>query len=64
MLTFDKLADTSTESDLCFRPLKPRLETKMYIIWKKHQQFTPVSELFMEELKSVLERESGGTQIL
>lgn len=57
LLTFDKLADTSTESDLCFRPLKPRLETKMYIIWKKHQQFTPVSELFMEELKSVLERE-------
>ena len=57
LLTFDKLADISTESDLCFRPLDPKLETKMYIIWKKHQQFTPVTALFMEELKSVLERE-------
>ena len=54
MLTFDKLADTSSGSELCFRPLAPRLETKMYIIWKKHQQFTPVSELFMEELRAVL----------
>ena len=54
MLTFDKLADTSSGSELCFRPLEPRLETKMYIIWKKHQQFTPVSELFMEELRAVL----------
>ena len=55
LLTFDKLADTSAESDLCFRPLSPKLETKMYIIWKKYQQFTPVSELFIEELKAVLE---------
>lgn len=54
MLIFDKLADTGSESELCFRPLEPKLETKMYIIWKKHQQFTPVSALFMEELKATL----------
>lgn len=54
MLMFDKLADTSAGSELCFRPLDPRLETKMYIIWKKHQQFTPISSLFMEELKATL----------
>ena len=52
LLTFDKLADTSAGSELCFRPLDPRLETKMYIIWKKHQQFTPVSGLFMDALKA------------
>ncbi len=55
MLIFDKLADTSAGSELCFRPLEPRLETKMYIIWKKHQQFTPVSGVFMEELRAALE---------
>lgn len=50
MLTFDKLADTSEESGLCFRPLEPALETKMYIIWKKHQIFSPIAELFVKEL--------------
>ncbi|MCM1523490.1 MAG: LysR family transcriptional regulator [Ruminococcus sp.] len=50
MLTFDKLADTSGESVLCFRPLEPPLETKMYIIWKKYQVFSPVAELFVKEL--------------
>lgn len=54
MLVFDNLADTSEGSELCFRPLEPRLETKMYIIWKKHQQFTPISSLFMNELKATL----------
>lgn len=50
MLTFDKLADTSEESGLCFRPLEPVLETKMYIIWKKYQVFSPIAELFVKEL--------------
>lgn len=47
MLTFDKLVDTSEESGLCFRPLEPMLETKMFIIWKKYQVFTKVAELFL-----------------
>ena len=50
MLTFDKLADTSEESGLCFRPLEPTLETKMYIIWKKYQVFSPIAELFVKDL--------------
>lgn len=56
MLSFDRLADTSGESPLCFRPLEPPLETKMYVIWKKHQTFTPVAELLIEELKGRLKR--------
>lgn len=51
MLTFEKLADTNAESDLCFRPLYPPLETKMYVIWKKYQVFTPIAEKLVEELK-------------
>ena len=50
MLTFDKVADTSEESGLCFRPLEPTLETKMYIIWKKYQVFSPIAELFVKDL--------------
>ncbi len=51
VLTFDKLVDTSERSELCFRPLIPRLETKLYIIWKKYQVFTPAAEVLLNELK-------------
>lgn len=51
VLTFDKLVDTSERSELCFRPLTPRLETKLYIIWKKYQVFTPAAEVLLNELK-------------
>lgn len=52
MLTFDGLVDTSEASGLCFRPLEPRLETKMFIIWKKYQMFSPIAELLVKELKN------------
>lgn len=54
MLTFDNLANTSNDSKLCFRPLEPVLETKMYVIWKKYQIFTPIAEILLNELKKVL----------
>lgn len=54
MLTFDRLTNTGENSDLCFRPLIPTLETKMYVIWKKYQVFTPIAELLLEELKHQL----------
>ena len=54
MLIFDKLADSGVDSTLCFRPLEPKLETQMYMIWMKHQQFTPASGLFIEELRRTL----------
>ncbi len=49
--SFDKLVDTSPESGLCFRPLAPTLETKMYVIWKKYQMFSPAAELLLKEMK-------------
>lgn len=51
MLMFDRLVDTSPSSDLCFRLLEPILETKMYVIWKKYQVFSPIAELLLDELK-------------
>lgn len=51
MLTFDKLADVSDESGLCFRPLEPKLENKMYFIWQKYQTFTPIAEKLIDYLK-------------
>ena len=54
LLTFDKLADTSESSELCFRPIEPALETWMYIIWKKYQVFTPIAERLLQRLKEEL----------
>ncbi len=54
MLSFDNLIDTSTNSPLTFRPLNPPLETKMYVIWKKYQVFTPIAELLIDEMKNKL----------
>lgn len=50
-LTLDKLANTSKESELCFRPLNPKLESGLDIVWKKHQVFSPAAKLFLEKLK-------------
>ena len=49
LLTFDKLIDVSSGSGLVFRPLTPRLETKLYLVWKKYQPFTPIAERFLEQ---------------
>ncbi|NBK80295.1 LysR family transcriptional regulator [bacterium D16-76] len=50
VLAFDGLVDTSLESALCFRPLTPRLESKMYVVWRKYQMFSPAAQLLLEEL--------------
>ena len=51
VLTFDKLVDTSEQSELCFRPLTPSLETKLFVVWKKYQVFTPAAEALLKEMK-------------
>lgn len=55
VLGFDGLVNTGPDSDICFRPLEPVLESPMYIIWKKYQVFTPVASLLLEELKKNFE---------
>lgn len=54
LLTFDKLVNTGEQSELCFRPLFPTLETKLYIVWKKYQVFSKASEKFLQQLKADL----------
>ncbi|MBR1815142.1 MAG: LysR family transcriptional regulator [Lachnospiraceae bacterium] len=54
LLTFDKLVNTSLESGLVFRPLTPKLETKLYLIWKKHQAFSPIAERFLNQIRQAL----------
>ncbi len=51
-ITLDKLINTS--GNLCFRPLKPKLESGLDIVWKKYQVFSPAAKLFLEKLKQHL----------
>lgn len=51
--TLDKLINTEGSS-LCFRPLEPRLELGMYLVWKKSRVFSRAAELFLEALSGVL----------
>ena len=49
----DKLINT-TDKSLCFRPLEPRLELGMYLVWKKSQLFSKPAELFLHQLQQQL----------
>lgn len=51
--TLDKLVNTAGRP-ICFRPLKPRLELGMYLVWKKYQVFSKAGELFLENLQKNL----------
>lgn len=51
----DKIINTTGESSLCFRPLNPKLENWMSIIWKKYQIFSKPAEKFLQVLRKSLE---------
>ncbi len=51
---FDKIINTSGHSALCFRPLSPKREEGMHILWKKYQVFPKAPGKFMEKMKELL----------
>ena len=53
-ITLDKLVNTSKDSELCFRPLSPKLESSLDIVWKKYQIFSPAAKIFLEKLQEKL----------
>ncbi|WP_454191126.1 LysR family transcriptional regulator [Paenibacillus sp. Marseille-Q7038] len=50
-LALDKIVNTSNESNLCFKPLEPKLESSLNIVWKKHQVFSSAADLFLKEIQ-------------
>ncbi len=55
-LTFEGLVDTSPESGLVFRPLSPRLETELFLIWNRYQTFTPIAGRFLAHVQDRFRR--------
>ena len=51
--TLDKLVN-ATGSNLCFRPLEPKLELGMHLVWKKSRIFSKAAQAFLEHLQEGL----------
>ena len=50
-IALDGLVNVTRHSGLCFRPLEPRLESGMNLVWKKYQIFSGAAELFLERIQ-------------
>ncbi len=50
----DKLINTTANTSLCFRPLNPKLEVGITVVWKKNQVFSRPAKLFLEQLRKKL----------
>lgn len=55
VLMLDKLANTSSESNLCFRPLKPKFTQELYISWRKGIHLSKPADLFLKTLKKLIQ---------
>lgn len=49
----DKIINTSGDSNLCFVPFYPKLESRLDIAWKKYQVFTKGAEIFLKKLQEI-----------
>lgn len=52
-ICLDKLANTSLDSKICFKPFSPTLESGLHMIWKKEQVFSKASELFLTQARAL-----------
>ena len=50
-LCLDKIINASGDSSLCFRPLKPKLDVGMSLVWKKYQVFSKAAEKFILKMQ-------------
>lgn len=49
-LTLEKLINVSGDSTLCFKPLNPKLEIGLNLVWKKYQVFSKAADKFLERV--------------
>ncbi len=61
-IAIDKLLNVTGSGNLCFLPLRPRLESGLDVVWKKSQVFSPASRIFLERIRRrfVSEISTGG----
>ena len=50
--SLENLININDETNICFKPILPRIETGTVIVWKKHQIFSSATSKFIEEIKN------------
>ena len=50
-LCFDKLINVTGDSNLCFRPLYPKMKAEASIIWKRYKVFSKAAQKFIDTLR-------------
>lgn len=58
VLTLDKLVNTTESGRLCFRPLSPKMEVHLDIVWKKYQLFSAAAERFLSKVQETFHEHS------
>lgn len=53
-LCLNHIINSTGESNLCFRPLSPKLETRLNVVWKKYQMLSKPAEKFLEKLQELI----------
>ncbi|AKV55012.1 LysR family transcriptional regulator [Bifidobacterium actinocoloniiforme DSM 22766] len=53
-LGLDGIINVTGESNLAFRPLKPRLTSRMNLVWKADRRFTPAARAYLDFLQGSL----------
>ena len=53
-ISFDRIINTTGNSNLCFHPLTPKVEAEMNLIWKKYQILSKPAEKFITILREQL----------
>lgn len=58
-LCLDGIIPEYENSLLVFRPLEPKIEAGLNIVWKKYQVFTKAAEVFLDKLHQYMKEECG-----
>ncbi len=57
VLALDKIINTTGDSDLCFRPLSPKLEAELFFVWKKYQVHSRAANAFLSQMQAETAKE-------
>ena len=55
------LVHADVDGPLCFRPLRPRLEGQLHMVWKRGVVFSRAPELFLRELRAKIAAEGAAS---
>lgn len=53
-VTLDGIVDATEGSGLAFRPLSPRLEAHLFLIWSRQRRLTRAAEAFLEAVRNTI----------